>query len=136
MGENKGHGIKGPRHDADVDDLSINTASGDIAQGGQQQSGNMHPGQQDSMQSGQQGNRQSGQGGGSRSGQQQQGNKQSGQQQGSMQSGQQGNQQRGGQHASGGTPALDDLGSRQGESAKDASQAWSQDSGNQQQGNR
>ncbi|VXB89796.1 hypothetical protein [Massilia sp. 9I] len=134
MGENKGHGVKGPRHDNDVDDLSINTASGKIAQGGQQQSGNMHPGQQqqDSMQSGQQqGNRQSGPQAG-----QQQGNKQSGQQQGSQQSSQQGSQQSGGQHASGGTPALDDLGSRQGESAKDASQAWSQDSGNKQQGNR
>lgn len=104
MGENKGHGIKGPRHDDDVDDLSTNTASGKAAEGGQQAG-------------------------------QQQANKQSGQQQGNQQSGQQG-EQRGGQHASGGTPALDDLGSRQGESARDASQAWSQDSGNQQQGNR
>lgn len=136
MGENKGHGVKGPRHD-DVDDLSINTASGKIANGGQQQSGNMHPGQQqDSMQSGQQGNRQSGQG-------QQQGSQQQGQQQqGSQQSGQQGQQQQGsqqhgGQHASGGTPALDDLGSRQGESAKDASQAFSQDNSiDKQRGNR
>jgi Ca-activated chloride channel family protein len=53
-----------------------------------------------------------------------------------MQSGQQGSQQHGGQHASGGTPALDDLGSRQGESAKEASQAWSQDSGKQGHGKR
>ena len=121
MGENKGHGVKGPRHDDDVDDLSMNTASGKPALGGQQQSGNMQSGQQQgSMQSGQQqGSRQSGQQGGSQqSGQQQQG---------SRQSGQGGSQQSGGQHASGGTPALDDLGSRQGESAKDASQAWSQD---------
>jgi len=101
MGENKGHGVKGPRHDNDMgdqrDDLSMN-------QGGQQQSGKQQPGRQS-------------------------GNLQSGQQQGSQQSGQkqQGSQQSGGQHASGGTPALDDLGSRQGESAKDASQAWSQD---------
>lgn len=103
MGENKGHGVKGPRHDDDVDDLSMNTASGKPAQGGQQQSGNM----------------------------------QSGQQQGSRQSGQGGSQQSGVQHASGGTPALDDLGSRQGESAKDASQAWSQDNSiDKQRGNR
>jgi Ca-activated chloride channel family protein len=118
MGENKGHGVKGPRHDNDIDDLSMN-------QGGQQQSGNMQSGQQ-------QGNQQSGQ-------QQQQGKQQSDkQQQGSQQSGQQpGSQQSGGQHASGGTPALDDLGSRQGESAKDASQAWSQDnSADKQRGNR
>lgn len=131
MGENKGHGVKGPRHDDDVDELSMNTASGKPAQGGQQQSGNMQSGQQQgSMQSGQQqGSRQSGQRGGSQqSGQQQQG---------SQQSGQQSSRQSGGQHASGGTPALDDLGARQGESAKDASQAWSQDdSADQQRGNR
>lgn len=99
MGENKGHGIKGPRHDNDVDDLGINSAS--------------------ELQAGQQ----------------QQGSKQSGQQ-GSMQSGQQGSQQQGGQHASGGTPALDDLGSRQGESAKEASQAWSRNKGKQERGQR
>lgn len=98
MGENKGHGVKGPRHDDNMDDLNID-------QGGRQQQGSQQSGQQ------QQGSQQSGQ--------QQQGSRQSGQQQGSQQSG--------GQHASGGTPALDDLGSRQGESAKDASQAWSQD---------
>lgn len=132
MGENKGHGVKGPRHDDDVDDLSMNTASGNPAQGGQQQSGNMQSGQQ-------QGSRQSGQqqGGSQQSGQQQQGSKQSGQQQGSRQSGQQGSRQSGGQHASGGTPALDDLGSRQGESAEDASQAWSRDNSiDKQRGNR
>jgi hypothetical protein len=45
----------------------------------------------------------------------------------SQQSGQQGNQQHGGQHASGGTPALDDVGGKkQGESAKDAAQAFNQ----------
>ncbi len=45
----------------------------------------------------------------------------------SQQSAQQGNQQHGGQHASGGTPALDDLGGKQkGESAKDAAQAFDQ----------
>ena len=88
--------------------------------------------QQGSQQSGQQ------QQGSRQSGQQQQGSQQSGQrQQGSQQSGQQSGQQRGGQHASGGTPALDDLGSRQGESAKDASQAWNQDnSSDKQRGNR
>lgn len=76
MGENKGHGVKGPRHDDDVDDLNIDTASGRIAGGGMQQSGNMHPGQQqDSMQSG---NRQAGQG----QGQQQGRNEQSGRQRG------------------------------------------------------
>lgn len=122
MGENKGHGVKGPRHDNDMGDqrgdLSMN-------QGGQQQSGKQQPGRQS-------GNLQSGQQQGSQqSGQKKQGSQQLGQrQQGSQQSGQQqqGSQQSGGQHASGGTPALDDLGSRQGESAKDASQAWSQDS--------
>lgn len=98
MGENKGHGVKGQRHDDDVDELSMNTGSGKIAQGDRQQSG---------------------------------------QKQGSRQSGQQGSQQSGGQHASGGTPALDDLGSRQGESAQDASKAWSQDdSTDKQRGNR
>jgi len=125
MGENKGHGIKGPRHDDDVEDLSINPASG------QQQ--------QDSMQSGaQQANRQSGQG--QQQGKQQQGNQRQGiQQEGGQQSGkqQQGSRQQGGQHASGGTPALDDPGSRQGESARDASQAWSNDNSiDKQRGNR
>ncbi len=116
MGENKGHGVKGPRHDNDMDDLNID-------QGGRQQPGNQGSGRQSgSLQSDQQQ-------GSQQSGQQQQGSQQSGQrQQESQQSGQQqGSQQSGGQHASGGTPALDDLGSRQGESAKDASQAWSQD---------
>lgn len=72
-------------------------------------------------------------------GQQDGGNQQSGQQQGNMQSGQQNSQQsaqqQGGQHASGGTPALDDLdGQNQGESARDASQAFQQqgDKGSQQ----
>lgn len=67
-------------------------------------------------------------------GQGQQGNQQSGGQQGNQQSrGQQqgqrqGNQQQGGgQHASGGTPALDDLGGqRQGESAQQAADAFQQ----------
>ena len=134
MGENKGHGVKGPRHDDDVDELSMNTASGKPAQGGQQQSGNMQSGQQQgSMQSGQQqGSRQGQQGGSQQSGQQQGGSRQA-----SRQSGQQGSRQSGGQHASGGTPALDDLGARQGESAKDAAQAWSQDdSAAQHRGNR
>ena len=120
MGENKGHGVKGPRHDNDMDDLSMN-------QGGQQQSGNQQSGRQS-------GNLQSGQQQGSQQSGQQQGSQQSGQrQQGSQQSGQ---QQQGSQQ-SGGTPALDDLGSRQGESAKDASQAWSQDNSiDKQRGNR
>lgn len=146
MGENKGHGVKGPRHDNDIDDLGMNQAGqqgSDSMQSGQQ-SGNMQSGQQqDRQQSGQQQlNQQSGkqQQGSQQSGQQQQGSQQSGQQQqGSQQSGkqQQGSQQSGGQHASGGTPALDDLGSRQGESAQDASQAWSQDNhADKQRGNR
>lgn len=66
---------------------------------------------------------------GQREGNQQSGSQQSGQQQGSQQSGQQrGNQQQGGgQHASGGTPALDDLGGqRQGESAQQAADAFQQ----------
>ena len=51
--------------------------------------------------------------------------KQSGQQ--SQQSGQQGSQQHGGQHASGGTPALDDIGGKKkGETAQDAAQAFNQ----------
>ncbi|CAN7346757.1 hypothetical protein [Massilia sp. LjRoot122] len=116
MGENKGHGVKGPRHDNDMDDLNVS-------------SGNLQSGRQGGQQSGQQqGSQQSGQQQGSQqSGQRQQGSQQSGQQQ-------QGSQQSGGQHASGGTPALDDLGSRQGESAKDASQAWSQDNSSDKQG--
>jgi Ca-activated chloride channel family protein len=45
----------------------------------------------------------------------------------SQQSGQQGSQQHGGQHASGGTPALDDpSGKKKGESARDAAQAFDQ----------
>ncbi len=150
MGENKGHGVKGPRHDNDMDDLSASSGNMQLGrqggqQSGQQQQGSQQSGQQQgSQQSGQrqQGSQQSGQQqqGSQQSGQQQQGSKQSGQQQqGSKQSGQQqqGSQQSGGQHASGGTPALDDLGSRHGESAKDASQAWSQDNSiDKQRGNR
>jgi len=67
--------------------------------------------------------------GNQQSGQQKSGQQQSGQQQGNQQSG----QQQGGQHASGGTPALDDPDQRQqGESARDASQAFNQqqDKGN------
>ncbi|SFD99175.1 hypothetical protein [Massilia yuzhufengensis] len=110
MGENKGHGVKGPRHDNDIDDPSA-------SQGSQKQSGNMQSGQQPgNMQSGKQ---QSGQ-----------------QKQGSQQSGKQGSQQSGGQHASGGTPALDDPGASKGESAKDAAQAWNQDSADKPRGNR
>lgn len=127
MGENKGHGVKGPRHDNDIDDLGSNQA-------GQQQSGSMQSGQQSgNMQSGKQ------QQGSQQSDKQQQGSQQSGKKpQGSQQSGQQeGSQQSGGQHASGGTPALDDLGSRQGESAQDAAHAWDQDSSaDKQRGNR
>ena len=109
MGENKGHGTKGPSYDQ-LNDMDTNV-------------------QRDKLNQEQQG--------GQQSGQKQQGGQQSGQQQGSQQSGQQSGQQRGGQHASGGTPALDDLGSRQGESAKDASQAWNQDnSSDKQRGNR
>lgn len=50
MGENKVHGIKGPRHDDDVDDLGINTASGKITPGGQQQSGQGSGSQQSGQQ--------------------------------------------------------------------------------------
>lgn len=143
MGENKGHGIKGPRHDDDVDDLGSSTAGGEIAPSGQPQPGNMQSGD---LGESRQASRQSDQGNGSlqagqqqaaskQQGNKQKGNKQSGRQ-GSMQSGQQGSQQQGGQHASGGTPALDDLGSRQGESAREASQAWSRDNGKQGRGHR
>lgn len=85
------------------------SAAGQGQREGNQQSGGMQSG---SQQSGQRDN-------------QRQGN----QQQGSQQSGQRGNQQQGGgQHASGGTPALDDLGGqRQGESAKQAADAFQQD---------
>ena len=145
MGENKGHGTKGPSYDQ-LNDMDTNVQRDRL---NQEQQGNMQSGrqsgsqqsgqQQGSQQSGQrqQGSQQSGQQQGSQqSGQRQQGSQQSGQQQGSQQSGQQGSQQRG-QHASGGTPALDDLDSRQGESAKDASQAWSQDNSiDKQRGNR
>lgn len=146
MGENKGHGTKGPSYDQ-LNDMDTNVQRDRLnqeqqgnLQSGQQQGSQQSGQQQGSQQSGQrqQGSQQSGQQQGSQqSGQQQQGSQQSGQQQGSQQSGQQGSQQRGGQHASGGTPALDDLGSQQGESAKDASQAWSQDNSiDKQRGNR
>ena len=75
--------------------------------------------------------------GNQQSGGQQSGSQQSGQQQqGQQQMGQQGSQQQGGgQHASGGTPALDDLdGQNQGESARQASEAFQQQ--DQQRGNR
>lgn len=164
MGENKGHGTKGPSYDQ-LNDMDTNVQRDKLnqeqqgnmqsgrqsgsqqsgqqqgsQQSGQRQQGSQQSGQQQgSQQSGQrqQGSQQSGQQQGSQqSGQRQQGSQQSGQQQGSQQSGQQGSQQRG-QHASGGTPALDDLDSRQGESAKDASQAWSQDNSiDKQRGNR
>jgi hypothetical protein len=98
---NQGNDMKGTRPDPNVADPSKDV----VATAGQQgrQSGNQQSGQQGNLQSGQQ--------------------QQGGQQQGSRQSGQQG----GGQHASGGTPALDDLDNKnRGESAQDASQAFSQ----------
>jgi len=116
MAQDQGNDMKGTRPDPAVDDPSKDV----VATAGQQDGGrdNQQSGQQGSQQ--QSGNQQSEQ---QRGQQSQQG--QQGQQQGNQQSGQQG----GGQHASGGTPALDDLdGQRQGESARDASQVFQQDS--------
>jgi hypothetical protein len=119
MGDKQGMGNKGQ---GQQDKQASNLGQGQ--QSGSQQSGRQQGSQQSGMN---QGSQQSGLNqGGQQSGRQD--NQQSGRQ-GSQQSGQQGSQQRG-QHASGGTPALDDL-DQKGESAKDASQAWSQDSGNQ-----
>jgi hypothetical protein len=100
---NQGNDMKGTRPDPKVADPNKDVVATAGQQSGNQQSGSQQSGQQGGMQSGQQ--------------------QQGGQQQGSRQSGQQG----GGQHASGGTPALDDLDSKnRSESARDASQAFSQ----------
>lgn len=106
MGENKGHGDKSPNYpELDQQGSAANRASSqqsqqDIGnqQSGNQQSGNQQAGKQQSGKQQDIGNQQNV---GSQSGRQQDaGNQQSGQRQ---------NQQKGGQHASGGTPALDDL---------------------------
>ncbi|MCD2519551.1 hypothetical protein LQ564_24915 [Massilia sp. G4R7] len=118
MNANQGKDMKGTRPDQNVADPSKDLTASAGQQQGSQQSGRQQGSQQSGQQqrSQQQGNLQSGQ---------QQGGQQSGQQQGSQQSGLQGDRQ-GGQHASGGTPALDDPDQRQGESARDASQAFNQ----------
>lgn len=127
MNANQGKDMKGTRPDQNVADPSKDLTASAGQQQGSQQSGRKQGSQQSGQQSDQQqrsqqqGNLQSGQQqGGPQSGQQQRN-----QQQGSQQSGLQGDRQ-GGQHASGGTPALDDPDQRQGESARDASQAFNQ----------
>lgn len=104
MGENKGHGEKSPSY-PELDQMGSTASRAGQSAGNQQDTGRPDEG----------GNRQSGQAGigqqqdvGSRqSGSQQSGSQRSGSKQGG--SGQAQNQQKGGQHASGGTPALDDL---------------------------
>lgn len=107
MGENKGHGDKSPNYpELDQQGSAANRTGSqqsqqDIGnqQSGRQQSGNLQSGSQ------QQGKQQD------INSQQNVGSQQSGRQQdvSNQQSGQRSNQQKGGQHASGGTPALDDL---------------------------
>jgi len=107
MGENKGHGTKKPDY-PELDDMgsAANRAGNLQGSSGQQDIGNQQSdqqqiGQQGSMQQGKkQGNKQQDVGSQSDTGNQQQGLKQS--------------QQKGGQHASGGTPALDDLNDKSG----------------------
>lgn len=102
---NQGNGQKQSTPDNAVNDPTKDL----VATTGQgQQSGNQQSG---SQQSGQQGGQQQGR---------QQGSQQQGQQQGNQQQG-------GGQHASGGTPALDDLsGKNQNRTAQQASDAFEQ----------
>lgn len=124
MGENKGHSDKNPSY-PELDDMgSAASRAGDNAgnqQSGQQDIGNQRSGnlqdnsqhsisQQRSVQdsNNQQSNKQ---GSSKQSSEQQGGTLQQGRQQGQGQS-----QQKGGQHASGGTPALDDLNKQQGNS--------------------
>lgn len=108
MGENKGHSDKNPSY-PELDDMGSAASRAGQSAGNQQSAG----GQQDI------GNQQSG----NLQGSNPQNDQQSGsKQQGSQQQGQQGGQQQGqsrqhgGQHASGGTPALDDLNGKQGNS--------------------
>jgi len=98
MGENKGHGTKAPDY-PELDDMgsAANRAGNLQGSSGQQDIGNQ---QSDQQQIGQQGSMQQDVGSQSDTGNQQQGLKQS--------------QQKGGQHASGGTPALDDLNDKSG----------------------
>jgi|GEM_PF-874856 len=112
MGENKGHGDKSPNYpELDQQGSAANRAGNQQSQQdiGNQQSGNQQSGRQQSgnLQSG---NQQQGKQKDINS-QQNMGSQQSGRQQdvSNQQSGQRQNQQKGGQHASGGTPALDDL---------------------------
>lgn len=117
MGENKGHGDKSPNYpELDQQGSAANRAG---SQQGQQDIGNQQSGNQQSDYQGS-GRQQSGnlQSGNQQQGKQQDmnnqqnlGSQQSGRQQdvSNQQSGQRQNQQKGGQHASGGTPALDDL---------------------------
>jgi len=106
MSENKGHGNKSPNYpELDQEGSMANRA------GNQQSQRDIGSQQSDNQQSG---SRQSGlqQDSGSQNiGNQQNVSSQSGRRQdaGNQQSGQRQNQQKGGQHASGGTPALDDL---------------------------
>jgi hypothetical protein len=136
MGENKGHSDKNPSY-PELDDMGsaasragINAGNQQSAGGpqdiGNQQSGDLQgSNQQSNLQNDQQqGNKQQGSKQASSGSQQQGGQQQGGQQQGGQQQGQ--SQQHGGQHASGGTPALDDRDSKQGNlqsaSQKDALQ--------------
>lgn len=115
MGENKGHSDKAPSY-PELNEM------GSAASRAGQSAGNLP------------GNQQSADDGLDISGQQLeslQGGNQGGQSGGNQQQGQSQNEQRGGQHASGGTPALDDLNAREGNSQSgsqgNASQAdWDQ----------
>lgn len=99
MGENKGHGNKAPNY-PEMDEMGSAANRAGQSAGNQQSAGKQQGMKQDMQQDiGQQ----------QQGSMQQQGSKQ--QDAGNQQSagGQRQNQQKGGQHASGGTPALDDL---------------------------
>ncbi len=116
MSENKGHSDKNPSY-PELDDMgSAASRAGDKA-GNQQSAGQPDVGNQQSGKL--QGSNQSSKQDSKQQGSQQQGSQQQGQKQRQQQ-----NQQHGGQHASGGTPALDDLNSKQGsrQSGQDAQQ--------------
>lgn len=100
MGENKGHGNKAPNY-PEIDEMDSTANRTGQGAGNQQSAGSQRDAGKQQSNSEQQGSKQQGS--------QQQGSKQ--QDAGSKQDagGQRQNQQKGGQHASGGTPALEDL---------------------------
>jgi len=105
MGENKGHGDKAPNY-PEIDEMGSAANRAGQSAGNQQSAGKQQDTGQQQISTEQQGSIQQGS---IQQGSKQQGSKQQdvGSQQGA--GAQRQNQQHGGQHASGGTPALDDL---------------------------